>query len=131
MKNNNDFEFNYSAPTTQERREIESIRNSYLTQNKSTDKLSHLRKLDNKVKNTPVILSLILGVVGILIFGLGLSMILEWTLYIWGSMVCAVGLIPVSLAYPTYLKATKILKEKYSEEILKISDELLNPTDKK
>ena len=52
MKNENDFEFNYSAPTAEERKEIESIRNSYLLQEKKTpSKLDVLRKLDWKVRN--------------------------------------------------------------------------------
>jgi len=126
MKNKNDFEFSYSAPTSEERREIESIRKSYVPQEKKYSKLDYLRKLDGKVKNIPQIMSLIFGVCGILVFGLGMTMILEWFLYVWGAIVCAVAIIPMAIAYPIYLKTTKTLKEKYGSEILKISDELLN-----
>lgn len=126
MKNNNDFEFKYVAPTSEERREIESIRKSYAPQEKQVSKLEYLRKLDNKVKNIPQVVSLILGICGILIFGLGMTMMLEWTLYVWGVVVCVVGAIPMALAYPAYNKATKKLKDKYGDEIIRISDELLN-----
>ena len=130
MKNNNDFEFNYVAPTTEERKEIESIRNSYLGKSKKEDKLAYLRKLDNKVKNIPVILSLILGIVGTLIFGLGMAMILEWEILIWGIVVMAVGLVPTLFAYPMFKLSTQKLKEKYADEILQLSNELLNHTEK-
>lgn len=123
---NNDFEFKYVAPTSEERKEIESIRNNYITQSKSVNKLDYLRNLDKKVKNTPSVISLIVGIMGLLIFGLGMSMVLEWDLIAWGVVVSVVGLIPIIFAYPLYLKVTKLLKNKYSKEILEISDELLN-----
>lgn len=126
MKNNNDFEYSYVAPTSEERKEIESIRKSYLAHDKKDNKLDYLRKLDAKVRNIPQLVSLTLGIVGLLIFGLGMAMILEWFLYIWGPIVCAIAIVPMALAYPAYLKADRILKEKYSGEILKISEELLN-----
>ena len=49
------FEYNYSAPTSEERQEIESIRNQYLPKNEVEIKLETLKKLDNKVKNIPLI----------------------------------------------------------------------------
>lgn len=125
-ENNNDFEYNYVAPTSEERKEIESIRNNYISQNKSVDKLEILRKLDNKVKSIPTIISLIFGIVGLLIFGLGLTMILEWKVTIGGIIVGAIGVIPMILAYPMYRKISNNLKNKYSDEIIKLSDELLN-----
>lgn len=122
---NNDFIFSYSAPTIEERKEIESIRKNYTKPTAEENKLERLRKLDFKVKNIPIIISLILGIVGTLIFGLGLSMILEWYIVLWGVIVCIVGLFPIFFAYPAYRKQTKKLKSKYSEEILSLSDELL------
>lgn len=122
---NNDFEFKYTAPTSEERREIESIKNRYLAQNKPS-KLEYLRRLDRKVKNAPTLISLIIGLVGVLIFGLGLTMVLEWELWIGGIVVSCVALIPMLIAYPIYLKVGQKLKNKYSKEILEISEELLN-----
>lgn len=122
----NDFEYKYSAPTSQERREIESIRNSYLNKPKGSDKLTRLRKLDSLVKNIPITISLIVGIVGLLIFGLGLAMVLEWNIMVWGIIVSVVGLVPISLAYPINNATEKYLKNKHSDEILKLSEELLN-----
>lgn len=126
MKKKNDFEFNYVAPTGAERKEIERIRNSYLIKEKPKGKLEQLRKLDAKVKNIPSIISLVLGIIGILIFGLGFTMVLEWQLYFWGVIVSFVGLVPTLLAYPIYLLILKRLKNKYSAEILELSEQLLD-----
>lgn len=127
MKTNNSFNFSYSAPSSNERKEIESIRNSYLNKNTSIDsKLQEIRKLDKKVKNTPRIIALIFGVVGILIFGLGLSMILEWKIVLWGVIISLVGIIPVIAAYPIYRYILSLMKIKYSAQILKLSEEILN-----
>lgn len=123
---NNDFEFKYVATTNEEKKEIESIRNKYVKNDEKVNKIQYLRKLDHKVNDTPFILSLSLGIIGILIFGLGLAMILEWNLLVWGIIVSTLGLIPMGLAYPVYLKVSNHLKNKYGDEIIKISDELLN-----
>lgn len=122
----NEFKFNYSAPTSEERKEIESIRASYINESPASEKLLKLRKLDQKVKSTPIIVSLAVGIVSILIFGLGLTMILEWKLVLWGVLVGAVGLVPMLFAYPIYSFLDKRLKNRYSKEIIKLSDELLN-----
>ena len=123
MKNNIDFEYNYSAPTSRERKEIESIRNSYLQPQKEMGKLQYLRKLDHKVKSIPTMWSLIVGIVGLLIFGLGIAMILEWQLIVLGVIVGVVGLVPVSLAYLVYQVMSARLRSRYGAEIVAISDE--------
>lgn len=125
---NNDFEYKYSAPTAEERKEIESIRNGYLKEKKIDSKLERLRKLDAKVKNIPLIFGLVFGIFGTLIFGLGMAMVLEWSLMVWGIVVSAVGVVPISLAYPVYKIYSKKMKETYSAEILSLSEQLLNAT---
>lgn len=130
MSEKNDFEFKYSAPTSSERREIESIRNSYMPKTKQTSKLDALRNLDNKVKNTPVIVSLCVGVLGTLIFGLGMTLFLEWQQIVWGIVVGIIGLVPIVLSYPIFSYISKKLKNKYSDEIIKLSNELLNDENK-
>ena len=127
---NNEFEYKYVAPTSEERREIESIRTRYLIKNKSFNKLEYLRCLDRKVKATPSIISIIIGVVGILIFGLGFAMVLEWDLILWGVVVSIGGVCLMLVAYPVYKYVIHKLKNKYSKEILEISSELLNDENK-
>lgn len=130
MKNKNDFEYKYVAPTASERREIESIKNNYMPLDENQKKLFKLRKLDSKVRNTPIIISSIIGLVGILIFGLGLTMVLEWEKILSGVIVSIIGFIPTLLAHPVYLKVKYYLKNKYSDKIIKLSDELLNKNNK-
>lgn len=122
---NNEFSYSYSAPTNSERKEIESIRKAYMPKNSRESKLELLRKLDSIVNNVPMAVGIMFGVIGTLIFGLGLTMILEWQLIVWGVVVSIVGIVPIGIAYPAYLKTTKHLKNKYSNQILKLSDELL------
>lgn len=122
----NQFNFKYTAPTEEERKEIASIRNQYLEKEQAETKMERLRRLDALVKNSAVIWSLCLGVIGCLIFGVGLTMILEWNIIIWGIGVMVVGSIPMIIAYPVYKHVLNRGKRKYGEEILRLSEELLN-----
>lgn len=122
----NQFNFRYTAPTEEERKEIDSIRRQYAPQEKTETKLQRLRRLDSLVKNTAVIWSLCLGIVGCLIFGLGLTMILEWSILVWGVLFMVVGSVPIAIAYPVYKRILQRYKNRYGEEILRLSEELLN-----
>ena len=126
MKDNEKFNFTYSAPTKSEREEIEDIRKNYLPKEKEDSKLIRLKKLDSMVKDIPMAVSLSIGIIGTLIFGLGLTMILEWKAIVAGIIVSILGIIPVVLAHFVYKKILHKLTEKYREEILKLSEELLN-----
>ena len=126
MGNDNKFEFTYTAPTERERKEVESLRKQYLPEGEKTDKVTRLRKLDERVKTPPQVLALSLGIVGTLVFGLGLTMILEWSMIVWGTALSVVGLIPLLLAYSAYKWLLNKLKDKHREEILKLSEEILN-----
>ena len=127
---NNQFNFKYSAPSQEERKEIDSIRRQYLPQEKTETKMERLRRLDGLVKSVPTICSLVLGVVGMLIFGLGLTMILEWSIWLWGIVLMVIGSVPMAIAYPIYKLLLKKYKNRYGEEILRLSEELLNESDK-
>lgn len=126
----NQFHFKYTAPTEAERKEINSIRRQYSPQEQTETKLERLRRLDGLVKNTASVWGLCLGVIGILIFGLGLTMILEWHILLWGIVLAGVGCVPMAIAYPVYKKVLKKYKNRYGEEILKLSEELLNENEK-
>lgn len=122
----NQFNFKYTAPSQEERKEIDSIRRQYAPQEKTETKIERLRRLDGLVKNTAIIWSLVLGVLGCLIFGLGLTMILEWDILLWGIILMVVGSVPMAVAFPIYNKLLKKGKAKYGDEILRLSEELLN-----
>ena len=122
----NQFNYKYTAPTEEERKESASIRRQYVQQEHTETKIERLRRLDALVKNAATIWSLCLGIGGCLIFGLGLTMILEWNLIRWGVILCAVGAIPMGIAYPVYKAVLKKYKNRHGEEILRLSEELLN-----
>lgn len=121
------FEYKYTAPTDQEKREIEAIKRQYVKVEEPTSKLERLRELDAKVKRMPTILALTLGVVGTLLFGTGMTFFLEWiTLWYVGIPFSIIGLILISLAMPVYKKIKQKNIDKYRDEIIKLSDSLLN-----
>lgn len=123
--NDNKFTYKYSAPTQEERREIEDMKRRYGKKTESEEKLEKLRRLDAKARRFPQITALTLGVVGVLIFGGGLALVLEIGEAFWGVVLAACGCIPTAAAYPVFDALTKRNKKKYSEEILRLSEELL------
>lgn len=124
MKNDK-FEFTYSAPTERERREIESIKKQYVTTEKE-GKLENLRNLNQRVNRPPKIVGAVFGIAGILIFGLGLTMALEWSLFVWGAIVGVAGAAITAATYPIYQMILKKNKQKYGRQIIDLSNDLLN-----
>lgn len=123
---NNEFNYSYSAPTVDERRELENIKKEYLEAPVGDEKLQTVRSLDKKVKEIPSVISLITGIAGCLVFGLGMTCCLEWNKTMLGVIVGAVGAALMIIAYPVFKAIKKKLKEKYGAEILKLTNELLN-----
>lgn len=122
------FRYTYTAPTEEERREIESIRAAYRKDGRS-EKLERLRRLNARVKNAAMSVALTLGVLGLLVFGLGMTMILEWGILAGGVAVSAAGVLPMAAAAPAYNFVLRRGKEKYGEEIVRLSEELLGDDD--
>ena len=124
MSNENErFEYTYS-PKRQE--EIEAIRRKYLPLEE--DSVAKLKRLDKKVERPGTISAIVLGLCGTLLFGAGMSLTLVWTesQLVTGVVLGIVGFIVMGIAYPVYKKITDRQKEKYREEILKLSEELLH-----
>ena len=122
----NKFRIDYEGKNDNIKEEVESIRNSYLEKSSSQKKLEKLRKIDSKVKNTPLIIALSFGIIGTLVFGFGMSLILEFKNYIFGIIVSIIGMILIALAYPIYSILLKKFKNKYKDKILELSNELIN-----
>ena len=122
---NKEFKYTYSAPSESERKEIEKIKRQYDTMEKGENKLERLKRLDNKVKRFPQIIALTIGIIGTLVFGLGLTCALEWDAMIPCIVLSVVGIAILAIAYPIYNYTFKRNKKKYGEEILRLSKELL------
>ena len=124
-RDNEKFRYTYSAPTEAERGEIERIRDAYRT-DAGAEKLARLKKLDKRVKNSAVIAALTLGILGFLLFGLGMSMTLAWGQYAGGIAGAVAGAVPMALAAPAHAAVLKRGKKKYGAEIVRLSEELLH-----
>lgn len=124
------FSYTYSAI---EQEEIRKIREKY--QPKEEDDMSRLRKLDAKVTEKATVSSLVIGVVGTLIMGTGMSFIMtdigtllgiQGTLNMTiGIMVGLIGIVLIGAAYPVYSKVLKAEREKAAPEILRLTEELI------
>lgn len=124
--NNDKFSYTYSAPTQEERREIEEIRRAYMPEAERKDSLARLRALNARAKRPALIGGLTLGIAGVLAFGLGMSMTLVWEMFAGGIAVAAAGLAAAAAARPVYGALFRRGKEKYGAEILRLTDELLD-----
>lgn len=117
-------QFSYAFSASQQE-EITRIRKKYMAPEE--DKMEQLRKLDQSVSEPGMIVSLILGVVGSLVFGFGLCCTLVWAdqWFAAGIIVGTAGMIMMIAAYPVYALITKKRREKIAPEIIKLTDELL------
>lgn len=125
MENNDKFTYTYSAPTEAERREIESIRRQYVAEDREVSKADRLRSLHSAVVGKATAVSLALGVVGMLVFGGGMALALEFDMLLLGIVLAIIGSIPIALAYPIYKRLYASGKRKYGDEIMRLSEELL------
>lgn len=125
MNDSDKFSYTYSAPTEEERREIEDIRRAYAPATESEDKLTKIRALNERATRPARIAALTLGIGGILLFGLGMSMTLAWELIAGGIVVAVIGMLATIVANPVRRVLLKRGKQKYGAEILRLTDELL------
>lgn len=122
MENNSkSFEYTYSA---KEQEEIEKIRKKYLP--REEDKMELLRKLDKDVTKPGTIWSLVIGIMGCLLFGVGMCCTLVWvdSLFGVGIVVGVIGIVIMGVAYPIYIRITKKQQEKLAPQILALAEEL-------
>ena len=99
------------------------------------DGMSKLRKLDAKVSQKATVASLIIGIVGTLIMGMGMSLIMtdlsvivkvsDITGMIIGIVVGVLGLVLLVLAYPVYVMVLKKEQRKAAPEIISLTETLL------
>ena len=132
QKNNDGFSYTYSAS---EQAEIRKIREKYSPRDQEEDKMERLRRLDGQVTKKAQTVALILGVLGALILGCGMSLIMSdlgamltldpLMVMLIGIPVGIVGGILVALAYPVYHLIVKRERIKIAPEILRLTDELM------
>ena len=121
MENKETFSYTYSA---KQQEEIKKIREKYLP--KEANKMEQLRRLDESVTRKGTVFSLVVGIIGTLVLGVGMCCCLVWTdFFAVGIVVGLVGIAIVSAAYPLYNYITKKEREKIAPEIIRLTDELM------
>ena len=125
IDNNHDketFSFTYSA---KEQEEIKNIRKKYAAPEE--DKMEYLRKLDASVTQKSTTVSLIVGIIGTLILGIGMCCCMVWNgvWFIPGVIIGVIGMAVLAAAYPLYNYVTKKEREKIAPEIIRLTDELM------
>ena len=127
MENNDSFKMTYSA---QQQEEIQSIRQKYVPKEES--KMDRLRALDARVNQKATMVSILVGVLGAMILGCGMSLIMSDFGAALGAAAFPVGIVAgvlglalVALAYPAYQRTLKKEREKVAPQIIRLTDELM------
>ena len=119
---NNTFSYNYSAARN---KEVESIRRKYMPHEES--KLERLKRLDLRVQMAGTIESLCFGIVGALVFGIGMCFFLDvfagaaWLT----ALLMVLGAVIMIPAYPIYRRIARKTKKDLTPEILRLSEEIM------
>ena len=119
---NKSFTYNYSAARN---KEVESIRKKYMPHEES--KLERLKKLDLRVQMAGTIESLCFGIVGALVFGIGMCFFLDvfagaaWLT----ALLMVLGAVIMIPAYPIYRRIARKTKTELTPEILRLSEEII------
>ena len=130
MESKETFHYTYSA---KQQEEIRAIREKYAAPTQEEDKMTQLRRLDAAVTQKATCISLVIGIIGALILGSGMSLVMTEIGSIIGlanAMIpgIAVGIVGMGMAlstYPIYKKLLNARKKKYAPEILKLSDKIM------
>ena len=90
MENNENKSFSYTYSANQQN-EVKRIRDKYII--KEADKMEQLRRLDQSVTQKALMYSLIVGVIGALVMGMGMSCIMVWkgVMFIPGIIIGIIG----------------------------------------
>ena len=99
---------------------------------KEESKMDKLRALDARVTQKATMVSIIVGIIGAMILGCGMSLIMSDfgkalgdAAFPVGIVAGALGIALVALAYPVYHRTLKKEREKIAPQILQLTDELM------
>lgn len=134
MSDKNSFEYTYTAS---QREEVSKIRDKYVEGERAekTD-LERLVALDRAVTRRASVAAITLGTVGVLILGLGMSLVMTqfasdifsgWGVdrNIVGIVVGIFGMILSAAAYPMYRRTLARERKRVAPEIIELSDRLM------
>ncbi len=117
------FSYTYSAS---QQAEIKGIREKYMPPTKEEEKMERLRRLDRSVTKAGAAVSIIVGIISTLVFGVGMCCTMVWEgLMLPGIVIGVAGIIGIGSAYPLYTHVTQKQREKVAPEIMRLTDELI------
>ena len=122
----NTFSYTYSS---KQQEEIRCIRKKYLPQEQPEEKMEHLRRLDKGAARKGTVVSVLVGIIGCLLLGVGMCCTMLW-MGIWflpGVIIGIVGIVAVAVAHPLYTHITRKEREKIAPQILSLTEELSKP----
>lgn len=130
---NNEKETFYYTYSAKEQAEIQNIRKKYTAPEKQENKMEQLRRLDASVYSKATTNALVIGILGALIMGLGMSIVMTDIGAALGTMLSmivgigigVIGIVLLCFAYPVYNRTLKKEREKIAPEILRLTDELM------
>ena len=132
MEHKEGFHYTYSA---KEQEEIKAIRKKYTAPEQTEDKMAQLRRLDAGVYSKATTAALVIGIIGALIMGIGMSLamtdvgetfgLLGSIAMLTGIVIGIVGITLVCVAYPIYNRVLKKEREKIAPEMIRLTDELM------
>jgi len=110
---------------------VQKIRTQYTE--KEHTKLDELKELDKKVKAPANVFAYVSGSISAIIMGSGMSLVMTdlgdslgmGDAMVPGVIIGVVGLVMALINYPMYKKILASRKERYAEQIMKLSDKLL------
>lgn len=128
MDRENTFSYTYSA---QENREVLRIREKYLP--REENKLEELKRLDRSVRQSGVAEGLLAGIMGCLVFGLGMCLAMEVIGHstVLGVICGILGMAAMGVAYPIYRRISARVKARLTPRILQLASELTGEGKKK
>lgn len=111
-------------PIKEDAAKAEAIRRRYME--KGTTKLDQLQALDAKVKTPALVVASMLGVIGCLVMGTGMSNIMVWDNMTVGLALGIPGLVVLALVWPIYKTILKSRKRKYAPQIMELSGKIID-----
>lgn len=118
------FTYTYSA---KDQEEIRRIREKYAPTAHEESTMERLRRLDRDASKAASAVSLIVGIIGTLVMGVGMCCTMVWgdTLFIPGIVIGIAGIACVIAAYPIYGRMLKRKRDRLAPEIIRLTDELM------
>ncbi|MGN0814904.1 MAG: hypothetical protein ACI4MH_06710 [Candidatus Coproplasma sp.] len=133
MENNTSEDFNYTYSAEQQE-EVKEILKKYAPPEEESD-LQKLRRLDRSVTRKATVRAAILGAIGALLTGCGMSLAMsdlpkilsmDSTLaMVVGVIVGLIGIAAVCLVYPVYNLTVKSERKKIAPEVMSLTEKLL------